>query len=158
LQKPQNAIGRSPYKAYYKAIYVYTNVGGLRPPAFERLSDDGRGDRRTAGAGPPSRSCRTFCNRDARETQRSCFDLGRSENSPRRDQAVFLARRQFFVVCPAESPPAKRRSFGPTGGREAIHRRSEIDRSGGVGKPLRVPCDDVAMSRTRPRPPAGTTR
>jgi len=63
-----------------------------------------------------------------------------------------LRRSPPHEVC--QAPPSDRRTVAPSGDREAIDRRSEIDRPCGLGKPRRVPYDDgdhVATFAATPR-------
>lgn len=65
---------------------------------------------------------------------------------PGRDPAIEPRNRQ--------APPGIRRRIARNGDRQAIRRRSEIDRSGGLGKPRRGPCDDGDRGATCVATPA----
>lgn len=51
------------------------------------------------------------------------------------------AARHATKASSGQVAPGVRREIARNGDRQAVERRSEIDRSGGLGKPRGVPCD-----------------
>lgn len=86
-------------------------LAGYRPPAFKRI-------RRSSGGLPE---------------QSECNPCRRKESKNR--GSVSAGRESRTRSCIVSMPPTCRREVAGSGGREAKERRSEIDRSGGLGKP-----------------------
>ncbi len=130
LSQAARRLQRHHLQSYYKCESVKQSGNcGLTPACLGRKTREERH--------MPSRLRAFPCEREKTET---------NVGSARR-------RRDATVRAVRQSPPKGRRGIARNGDRAAIDRRSEIDRSGGLGKPRGGPChegDHVATSAATP--------